>query len=356
MDQLAELVPFLGDPKSEIKILALQHLSGVSDSQEARDVLKKTNIVNQLIKLMNDSNHVVSRHSLTILINLCQDADLLSEITKKNIVPRLVDGSTDTKNKLSEIFAMLLSNVTHTKEGCLQLMQCGKELEAFFIMKLVQVLTMDSSSSDYLTSTKHNWIVNIILNVTQIQEGRKIVLDPENNIFLSLLPLVNHKNVIKRRGIIGIIRNCCFSEIHHDYLISEKIDIFTKILLPVRGSGKFDDEDMDGMNPALHNNNIPANLTRDEDKECRRMLVESLVFLTSTKKLRIHMRKVKVYPVLRDFFKDEENDDIKESIEKVVELIIRDEEGEGQTFDGPENPKIKEVLEDEDAPFEVEEI
>ncbi|KAF2069313.1 hypothetical protein CYY_009366 [Polysphondylium violaceum] len=355
MEQLAELVPFLADPKSEIKILALQHLSGVSDNQEARDVLKKTNIVTQLIKLMNDSNHVISRHSLTILINLCQDTDLLAEITKKNIVPRLVDGATDTKNKLSEIFAMLLSNVTHTKEGCLQLMQCGKELEAFFIMKLVQVLTMDSSADDYLTSTKNNWVVNIILNVTQIQEGRKIVLDPENSIFSSLLPLINHKNVIKRRGIVGIIRNCCFSEIHHDYLISEKIDIFTKILLPIRGSGKFDDDDMEGMNSILHNVNLPIDYLIEQDRECKRMLVESLVFLTGTRKLRVHMRKIKVYPVLRDFFKDETDDDIKESVEKVVELIIRDEEGEGQTFDGPQQ-KVKEIIEDEDAPFEVEEI
>ncbi|EAL68932.1 armadillo-like helical domain-containing protein [Dictyostelium discoideum AX4] len=355
MDQLPELVPFLLEPKSEIKLLALQHLLGVSDNQEARDILKSTQIINNCIKLITDSNHVVVRHALTILINLCQDTDMLNDIVKKNIVPRLVDGTTDTKNKMSEIFAMLLSNVTHTKEGCLSLMQCGKELEAFFIMKLVQVLTMDSNQEDYFKSTKNNWIVNIILNVTQIQEGRKIVLDKENQIFKEILPLVRHENVIKRRGILGIIRNCCYSEQHHDYLISPEVDILTKLCLPIRGNDKLDDDDLVGLHIDLHNSSLPIGNERDQDRECRKMVVESLIFLTGTKKGRVSMRTAKIYPILRNLFNFETEEELRDNVEKVVELIIRDEEGD-PTPEEIEQMNKKQKLEDEDAQFETDEI
>ncbi|KYQ92105.1 armadillo-like helical domain-containing protein [Tieghemostelium lacteum] len=356
---LKELVGFLQDPKPEVKILALQHLAGISQDEESIKTLKQTNIVTYLLRLITDSNHVISRHSLTILINLCSDADMLSEITKKNIVPRLVDGSTDSKNKLSEIYSMLLSNVTHTKEGCLQLMQAGKELEAFYIMKLVQVLLQDSNSSDYLTTPKHSWIINIILNVTQIQEGRKIVLDKDNLIFQSLLPLIHHKDLVKRRGIVGIIRNCCFSEIHQEYILtSEAIDILTIILLPIRGNDRLDDDEMKGMSPKLQNSEIPLDNQREQDKECRKMLIDSLIFLTKTKKAREYMREKKAYPIIRNYYNKEDDEEIKENIEKVVEILLRDEEETDQPTDtnNINNNNNNNKLEDEDATFDVEEI
>ncbi|EGC35916.1 hypothetical protein DICPUDRAFT_87641 [Dictyostelium purpureum] len=357
MDQLIELVPFLTNPKAEIKILALQHLSGVSDNQDARDVLKNTQIINNLLYLIGDSNHVIVRHSLTILINLCQDETFLAEITKKNIVPRLVDGTTDTKNKLNEIFAMLLSNVTHTKEGCLQLMQCGKELEAFYIMKLVQVLTSGSSQPDFLTSAKYNWIINVILNVTQIQEGRKIVLEDENQIFQLILPLINHKNVIKRRGILGIIRNCCYSEQHHPLLISDRFDILTKLCLIIRGNDKLDEDELVGINTQLHNASIPVGNERDEDKECRKMVIDSLIFLTGTKISRIAMRDSKIYPILRNYYNAESDEDLRDNVEKVVEIILREEgEDENISTEPSFDQNKRQKLEDEDVNFDVEEI
>eukprot|EP01132_Coremiostelium_polycephalum_P009329 gene9329-11442_t len=352
MEQLAELVPFLQDPKAEIKILALQHLLSVSDSQEARDILKKTPIVNNLIKLIGDNNLIIDRHALTILINLCQDSDLLAEITKKNIVPRLVDGSTNSKNKLSEIYSMLLSNVTHTKEGCLQLMQSGKELEGFFIMKLIDFLTLESDKPDYMKSPKNNWIINTVLNVTQIQEGRKIVLDKNNNVLAPVLNLARHEDIIKRRGILGIIRNCCYSEIHHDYILND-IGILSTLILPIRGSDQLTDDEMNGLDIIYHNKSIPSDNKRESDLECRKMLIDSLVFLTGTKKARVFMRDSKVYPIIRNYYNSESDEYIRDNIEKVVEILLRDEEPDG--VQSSQEKKISE-LEDEDAPFDVEEI
>ncbi|EGG20568.1 armadillo-like helical domain-containing protein [Cavenderia fasciculata] len=354
MDQLIELVPFLQEQKSEIKILALQHLSGVSGDQAARDVLKQTNIIALLLRLVGDENNVINRHALTILINLCQDAEMLSDIVKRNIVPRLVDGTTDMKNKLAEIYSMLLSNITHTKEGCTQLLQYGRELEGFYILKLAQQLTNDSSvPSSSALANGGNWVINILLNITQIEEGRNILLNAEHGILVSLLPLLTSKSVLKRRGAMGIIRNCCYSTVHHQYLLSPEIDILTKMLLMIRGPNTLEDDEMEGMNELLKNKPEQASIDREEDKKVRQMIIEALIFLTSLKSTRKTLRDRKVYPIVRNYHLVEKDEKIGEDIEKVVEMLIRDEDE--SAADTHKNFKIDDPNEDDDA-SNIEEI
>ncbi|EFA78919.1 armadillo-like helical domain-containing protein [Heterostelium album PN500] len=359
MDQLTELVPFLQEQKPEIKILALQHIAGVSGEQPARDVLKKTNIINLLIRLIGDENQTINRLTLTTLINFCQDNDMLNDIVKRNIVPRLVDGTTDTKNKLREIYSILLSNITHTKEGCISLMQYGRELQGFYILKLSNLLTVSEGDEDILVSKKGAWVVNILLNITQIEEGRNIILNQENAIFKSLLPLIQHQSVVIRRGIVGIIRNCCFSETDHPYLLSESIDVLTKILLLIRGSDILTDEEMEGMNQLLHNKPEQASIEREQDKETRKMVIESLIFLTGTKESRAILRDKKTYPIIRNYHLTEKDETIGENIEKIVEMLIRDEEEEDTTAKENKVVEMDTKKDDDDndaSTIEIEEI
>eukprot|EP01133_Synstelium_polycarpum_P013227 gene13227-15538_t len=251
----------------------------------------------------------------------------------------LVDGSTDSKNKLSEIYSMLLANVTHTKEGCTQLMQYGRELEGFYILKLANVVTADAGSPDYMTSAKGNWVINILLNITQIQEGRKIIMNKDNNILKPLLPLMSHSNTVKRRGVISIVRNCCYSGYDHPHLLTPDMDVLTKLLQVIRGDNILDADDMEGMNEQLHNKPHQASVDRDEDKECRKMVIEALVLLTGSKRTRAIMRSQKVYPIIRNYHLVEKDETIGDGIEQIVDLLIRDEE-EGEEM-APVQPALK---------------
>ncbi len=62
---------------------------------------------------------------------------------------------------------------------------------------------IDNSISLFFLS---GWIATILMNVTQLPEGRKILLDEEKNMLKDLLKDITHRNVIRKRGVIGSIK------------------------------------------------------------------------------------------------------------------------------------------------------
>jgi hypothetical protein len=128
----------------------------------------------------------------------------------------------------------------------------------------------------YCPLSKH-----LSLSITQIKEGRQYILDKSRGIFLALLPHLDNKHIIRRRGILGMIRysqstpqvinitlsqltfkhhfyffitiecvilffvfarNCLFEFDYHKWLLSDEVDLLTHLLLPIRGHDVFSDD------------------------------------------------------------------------------------------------------------------
>lgn len=47
---------------------------------------------------------------------------------------------------------------------------------------------------------------NLSLSIIQIKEGRQYILDKSKGIFLALLPHLDNNNIVRRRGLLGMIR------------------------------------------------------------------------------------------------------------------------------------------------------
>ncbi len=71
-------------------------------------------------------------------------------------------------------------------------------------------------------------------------------------VFQRLLSFVEYKDsIVRRGGIVGTLRNCCFDIENHEWLMSSDVDIVSYLLLPLAGPEEFTDEE---------NNKLPIDL------------------------------------------------------------------------------------------------
>lgn len=116
------------------------------------------------------------------------------------------------------------------------------------------------------------------------------------------------------------------------------------------GPEEYSDEDTDGMLEELQL--LPPDKTRDPDMEILKTHLETLLLLTATREGRDLLRHVKVYPIVRETHAHVEDEGVREACDRLVQVIMRDEEGEG---DGAEErmtqgkgSMVEGVIEDED--------
>ncbi|UZP41014.1 hypothetical protein NXS19_008830 [Fusarium pseudograminearum] len=129
------------------------------------------------------------------------------------------------------------------------------------------------------------------------------------------------------------------------------------------GNEEYDvDETMD-MLPDLQL--LPPDKKRDSDNQNIQTHVETLTLLTTSREGRDLMRRVKVYPVIRETHQRVNDEGVQEACERLVQVLARDEEGEGEdevkenglkAIEGkPEvaNGQVEEVEDEDDQLVEV---
>jgi len=293
--------------------------------------LKESNALNFLTKMVGDSNQKVNAGVLKCLINLSEDPIMQKSMLEMRIISRVLDdiGDSDNTSEIAELYAMLLVNATRTPQGVTTLLQVGEPLMGYYLQKMMQYFCSG-------TLNQIDWIASVFNNISQIPEGRKMLLEKPNKYLCKLFPFVEHESIVRRKGIISTIRNCLFEKEYHDWLFSDEVDILSVILMPIRGPEQFNEEDQKGMPEKLKRHD--PNKKRDTDIECRRLLVDSITLLTATKLGRETLRANKVYPILREFDLREEDAEVHEKIYHLVHVLVCDE---------VESPKIEEIAEPE---------
>ena len=83
---------------------------------------------------------------------------------------------------------------------------------------------------------------------------------------------------------------------------------------------------MDSFPPELQY--LEPSKTRESDASLRQILVESLLLLTTTYKSRCFLRKFGTYRILQKMHLSESSEAVSEVIEKVVDMLQRDESEE----------------------------
>lgn len=236
----------------------------------------------------------------------------------------------DDKCSFRRHAVMLLSNLCQTTAGCLQLMQkddrSSADLVGTHLRRLIALFltppgslkphalaaasatlgTSDGSEpgagTAFTEGDDFEYAAPVLQNVTQDADARTIILHPERGILAPLLQQLSSRSVIRRRGVAGAIRNCCLNEERaragaHG-LLKPSLNFVERIVRPLVGPEPFRPGERDIM-PASWLSHGPAK-RRDADPATRRALVETLVLLTSSKDGRAELRRLNVYPVLRN--------------------------------------------------------
>lgn len=93
------------------------------------------------------------------------------------------------------------------------------------------------------------------------------------------------------------------------------------------GPEEYADEDTDGMLDECQL--LEPDKERESDVEIMKTHLETLMLLTATREDRDVLRRVKVYPIIRECHLQVDDEEVREACDRLVQVIMRKEEGEG---------------------------
>merc|ERR1712126_368848 len=197
-------------------------------------------------------------------------------------------------------------------------------LQISIVDSLVNILCQEKYNSG---GQEMNFLGPVLSNLSQLPEVRNHILDRQKCVIQRLVAFTEYSaSVVKRGGVVGTIRNCCFDTDHHDWLISDKVDIVPRLVLPLAGPAgdSITDEEMDSLPVDLQYLDEDKRIEKDLDVKI--MLLESLTQLCATKWGREQLREKNIYVILRELHKVEKDRGCLLAVENLVDILIKKED------------------------------
>lgn len=198
-----------------------------------------------------------------------------------------------------------------------------------------------------------DYLAYCFADISKHKEGRKYFTERQaydNVVPVSKLTVfTEHGSHVRRKGVASTIKNVAFEIASHPDLLSEtEVNLLPYVLLPLAGSEEFSDEESAAMPPDLQL--LPPDKARDADNDILVTHLETLLLLTATREGRDFLRDKKVYPILRETHLHVEDENVREACDRLVQVLLRDEEDEGQL---PPATQTDPVEDDDDKIIEI---
>lgn len=214
------------------------------------------------------------------------------------------------------------------------------------ILNQLMDLFVKGQDGTYNKKADFDYLAYVFADLAKHAEIRKFFVEPQE--YDGVIPITKlkvfteHKSHIRRKGVASTIKNVAFEvQSHPKFLDDADIDILPYILLPIIGGEEYDADDALAMLPDLQL--LPPDKQRESDSTIVQTHVETLTLLTTTREGRDLMREVKVYPIIRETHLRVNDEGVQEACERLVQVLMRDEEGEGE-----DEKRIQEIEEDEE--------
>lgn len=198
------------------------------------------------------------------------------------------------------------------------------------ISQLMDVFVRGATGA-YNKAANFDYLAYLFADIAQSADGRKYFLTRQE--YDSVVPLsklvvfTEHSSGVRRKGVASTIKNCAFDvDSHGEFLNEEAINILPYILLPITGPEEFKEEEMLELPEDLQL--LGKDKRRDSDAGNIQTHVETLMLLTTTRIGRDILRANGVYYVIRECHLAVEDDGVREACERLVQVLMRDEEGE----------------------------
>ncbi|GFO19916.1 protein hgh1 homolog [Plakobranchus ocellatus] len=327
-----EMLPFLKkEARGDVKSIAIRYFLEMTGSKEGRDFIGEGDkFLPAIFDLTLDSHSDIARDAYLCLINLSAE-----ETIAWKLMMNIPNGSAlilDLLHRVLKPECLHADEATSIIANVTRIPGCAKQL-AQQILSSESKVTMESIVN-VLCHTKFNknasmhYIGPILANLTQVSEIRKIIMDKQRCIVQKLLPFTEFQDsLIRRGGILGALKNCCFEYDYHAWLLSDEVDILSRLLLPLAGGEEFDEDDMERLPVDLQY--LSPDKQREQDPDLRLMLLQAITQLCATKQGRLYIKDKNAYVILREYHKWEKDPKAYLACQKLCEMLISDEPQEG---------------------------
>ncbi|KAK4878521.1 hypothetical protein RN001_011027 [Aquatica leii] len=306
------------DSRPDLRILTLNNILSFSGTTDGLKLITQQDLIDKIITLLSNKERAIKKTSALILVNISAYPDgSRSLLTNADAFTKiLIESILDPNSEIADSSCMILSNLTRTSE----------HLEEIDVRQILTVFV----KTNYNTKGQNLYYLGPVLsNLSQSSVVRKQILDKSENMFMKILPFVEFKDsVVKRGGVVGAIRNCCFETEYHDWLLNADIDILPRLLLPLAGNEEFDDVENDKL--PLDLQYLPSDKERESDPDIRCMLLEAITQLCTLRRNRKLIRDQNTYIILRELHKWEKDRKALLACENLVDILIRTEEEIGR--------------------------
>ncbi|CZR64151.1 related to FAM203 family protein C1020.12c [Phialocephala subalpina] len=339
--ELEELVEFISHGNTQVRQLAVENLVPYSLSQPAIFKTNQLLPIKDLKMLVRDYKQI-ARDAITILINLSTDREVLEYLASdKEFIKTLLGRVTNPTEPNANLMSMLLANLAkydELKEIITLERPAPKELSSNN-KAIDQLLDLFVKGADgtYNKEADFDYLAYLFADLAKHKEGRTYFLTKQE--YDDVVPLTKltvfteHKSDIRRKGVASTIKNVAFEvEAHPSFLSEGEINILPYLLLPITGNEEYEEDDMLSMLPDLQL--LPPDKARDPDPAIIQTHVETLMLLTTTREGRDILRDIKVYPIIRELHLQIEHEELREACERLVQVLMRDEEGEEKVDEG----------------------
>ncbi|XP_078729669.1 protein HGH1 homolog isoform X1 [Lampetra fluviatilis] len=320
-DQVKDLLGFLQQQtRPDLKSQVTEYLLGLTSSAEGRTMLAKEKaIIEALNTLIKDPSLSIVSDYFNILINLSAD-ESVSDVFMTNIpVSLLLSNMLKPKYHFSEQICAILSNLTRDERVCKHVLDIINANDT----GLTGILDLFFNEGLNKNGKLH-YLGPLMSNLSQIQEVRRFLLDRDRDAIQRFLPYTQYEaSSVRRGGVVGTLRNCCFDHEHHEWLLGEHVDILPFLLLPLAGPEELDEKDMEGLPIDLQY--LPEDKQRENDPDIRRMLIDAIMLLAATSKGRQVLKEKNAYVILRELHKWEEDLQARTACENLLQVLIGDE-------------------------------
>ncbi|XP_024251173.1 protein HGH1 homolog isoform X1 [Oncorhynchus tshawytscha] len=317
-----ELLSFLTlDTRPDVKGQATEYILGLSGNRDGcRYLQTKPDFLKALVTLTTDPSIAIVKDCYHSLINLSADETMHQLLIKdSDFIPMLFKNLLDPEFMFADRICTILTNLSRHVKTCKEVFKAMQKQE----IGLAQVVDIFCTEG-YNKQASLHYLGPLLSNLTQLPQTRHFILDKERCVVQRLLPYTQYQaSTIRRGGVIGTLRNCCFDHAHHEWLLSDAVDILPFLLLPLAGPEELSDEENEGLPVDLQY--LPEDKEREEDPDIRKMLIETMILLTATKVGRQILKAKNVYAIMREFHNWEKEPHVAAACEKLIQVLIGDE-------------------------------
>ncbi|WRT70850.1 uncharacterized protein IL334_007849 [Kwoniella shivajii] len=226
-----------------------------------------------------------------------------------------------------------------------------------------------------------HFLASVFANISMAPSTRPLLLTPrppfpqpseadpsddDEPLLSKIVVYTEHPDTIRRGGSLGCIKNCAMDRGSMGWLLASEndrvrlpsdptrrvkgVDVLPYVLAPLMGPEEYDIDEMETLPPTLQF--LPPEKQREKDTVLRMMCLEILLLLATTFTGREALRSRGVYWVIRELHKVEKDEQILGSIERLVNLLQRDEGNDTK------DDHVKELVkvDDEDDELNVIEV